>query len=159
MANRIEKKLVLQSDLTYDYQIDSNGDFTNDNSYDTDIIVSLRCDRRASEDEVPQPEKRRGWHGDVDSTLTNYKIGSKLWLLFQSRFSQQTANDAKKYVQECLSWVTKKDIAQRVSVVTERRDFNLIVVDIKFYVGNQITFKSSYEIWKQSELPTSKGES
>lgn len=158
MSVRIEKKLVKNSDLIYDYEINESGDFTQDNSYDTDIVISLLCDRRANRDEVPDPALRRGWHGDVDSTLTNYKIGSKLWLLLQSRFTQETANNAKKYVQESLAWVTKKNIAERVYVTSERKDFNEILINVIFYVGNQITFKSSYQIWKNSEIPASIGD-
>jgi len=157
MAVRIEKKLILGENNIYDYGIGEDGDFIKDESYDTDIVVSLYCDRRADVSEIPSPERRRGWHGDVDSTLQDYLIGSKLWLLSQSRFTQETANDAKKYAQDALKWVTDKGIADRVFVTSKREDFNKIVVTIIFYVGNEIVFRSSYDIWKQSSFPVIQG--
>ena len=157
MAVRIEKKLELTESCAYDYSI-TDGDFTHDNSYDTDIIVSLMCDRRATKEEIQQPELRRGWHGDVDSTLRGYLIGSKIWLLFQSRLTQDTVNTCENYAKDALSWVTEKNIADRVNVTGYRTGTETIVINIYFYVGIEEKFQTSYELWLNSSIPTSRGD-
>ncbi len=157
MADRVEKKIILGSDLggnVYDYAIGEDGDFVKDESYDTDIVISLFCDGRANESDIAEPERRRGWHGDVDSSLLDYFIGSKLWLLGQARMTQQTANEAKSHAEEALRWITKKGIAERVLVTASTSGVDTIIINVRFYIGNTITFKSSYELWKNSEIPT-----
>jgi phage gp46-like protein len=151
MSERLERKLVHLGNQIYDYAISETGDFVIDESFDSDIIVSLFCDRRADQSEISQPEFRGGWFGDVVTTLQNYQIGSKLWLTYQSRFNQDTETKMQTYVQSCLSWITELGYAQRVQVSVNRQGIEEMIIDIKIYVTEDEVEKFSYKIWKNSD--------
>ena len=143
-------KLIANDDGSYDYEFGEDGDYIPENSRDTDIVMSLDCDRRASSNEIPSPERRRGWLGDVDSTMRNYEIGSKLWLLEQSRFTQETANEARDFVKDCLQHFIDKGEVTRIQVSAYRENNSKIIINIRFYVDKELVLKSSYNLWKKS---------
>lgn len=152
--NRIERKLTVDENGFYDYTIDSNGDFTHDESFDTDIVVSLFVDSRADSSEIFNPEDRRGWFGDVVSPLNNYLIGSKLWLLEQERLSQSTVNKAQTYAKDCLQWIIDKEYAQRVHVTAIREGLEAIIITIRIYVNSDKILKFTHKLWKESAYAT-----
>jgi len=105
--------LKLGTDNIHHFEIDESGDLKHDESFDSFINVSLFSDRRANESEMQQPEKRRGWEGDEFLNLNDYLIGSKLWLLEQSRNTIENRNKAVQIVQDafrlvCPSWILRK---------------------------------------------------
>ena len=89
MSDRIDIKFNVPADLTrekFDWSIDGNGDITADDSFDSSIFASLYSDRRADESQISAPQNRRGWNGDVNTTLEGYLFGSLLWLLERKKF-------------------------------------------------------------------------
>ncbi len=48
----------------YDIDIDSSGDIDKTDGFDTAILMSFFCERRADESEVTVAELRRGWVGN-----------------------------------------------------------------------------------------------
>ena len=62
-----------------------NGDFKNEEGFDTAIWVSLFTDARASESQVLIPENRRGWLGNLVSDVEERQLGSFLWLVEQRK--------------------------------------------------------------------------
>lgn len=92
--------------LTYfDLGISSEGDFALEDGFDTSIIVSLFCERRAKPYEVAVPAMRRGWWGNTLSEEPGFEIGSRLWLLEQARLTTSTVNMFSQYAEEGLSWL------------------------------------------------------
>jgi len=95
--------IKLNDDKGYwDIDFDSQGDFVLEDGFDTAILMSLMCNKRANEAEVEAPQYRRGWWGNETSDFDNFEIGSKLWLLSQARATQNTLNRAIRYTQDAL---------------------------------------------------------
>lgn len=90
----------------YDISFDENGDIKTADFFDTAILYSLFGERRASPDEVVEPEKRRGWIGNED-----FENGSKLWLLEQARITRETLNKAQYEAAVGLSWFVDDGLA------------------------------------------------
>ena len=87
----------------YDLVIGDDGDFVKLDSFDTALQISLiGSDRRASATEEPIPQKRRGWIGNQYQPV---EYGSKLWLLYQARLTNETVNRARTYCQQALQWL------------------------------------------------------
>lgn len=98
----------------YDFSLDSEGDILTEDSLDTNLKMSLYCDRRASDTEVLHPERRRGWIGN--ESTEGFEIGSKLWLFKQERLTRSTINTMKTIVKDALQWLIDDELAKDLSV-------------------------------------------
>lgn len=117
MTKNVDVKFTDNGDY-YDLTIGDGGDFEKVNSFDTAILLSLYCERRASESEVEIPEMRRGWIGNYYQPV---ELGSKMWLLYQARLTQSTLNRCRTYLQQAFSWITDYGYAKQV-IATPSRD-------------------------------------
>lgn len=81
-----------------------NGDFQLTEGFETALLVSLFSDRRAYQDEIADPVKRRGWIGDLVSELPGDRIGSGLWFYEQSRLTKDDENGVRDEAEKSLSW-------------------------------------------------------
>lgn len=93
----------------YDFQIDENGDIETEDQLETAILVSLFTDRRAEPSQVPKPQLRRGWVGDLETPSDPW--GSTLWLLEQRRLTGTTALEAADASEIALRWFKDDNIA------------------------------------------------
>lgn len=114
----------------FDFAIAANGDLASEDSLAPAILLSLLTDQRASADEAPLPQHRRGWIGDLAAD-NGFQLGSKLWLIEPSRLTPQTANQAAAAAQAALEWMVRDGIAQAVEV--------LPVLDPPYRLGLAIT--------------------
>ena len=78
-------------------------DLTPEDGFDTAIAQVLFTDARAPGDTVPIPEKRRGWMGNLVSPVEGRQMGSLLWLVDQSKLTQDTLNTSVNYAQLALN--------------------------------------------------------
>lgn len=99
------------TDLAFDQDEDGifdlvieDGDFKLTEGFESALLVSLFSDRRAYLDEVPDPEKRRGWIGDLVAETPGDKIGSGLWFYEQSRLSVDDENGVRDEAEKSLDW-------------------------------------------------------
>ena len=69
----------------------NNGDLLTDEAMETAVLMSLFTNRRASLDEVDDPDDRQGWWGDQVAEIKDDQIGSKLWLLRRAKSTSQNA--------------------------------------------------------------------
>lgn len=102
------------------------------------ILISLFTDARAA-DAAILPEEgsdRGGWWGndfggDVGASFADpdehNELGSKLWLLRRSKHTEQVLRDARQYVLEALSWLTRDGIASAVWVEVEGQGDRLAI--------------------------------
>lgn len=127
----VDIALARQDDGSYDISLDGNGDLAQTADIDTAIYMSLLTDKRAAASEVPLPQNRRGWWGNIFNTDPDYEIGSKLWLLEQSRGTQDTLNKAQQYVVDCLQWLITDKYVKGIAVNAELVA-NGIQVNVKF---------------------------
>lgn len=69
----------------------------------TAVLISLFTDRVAIPDDVIPDGSAdpRGWWGDDPTT----PIGSRLWLIFRGKRTQDTVSNAQNYAEEALRWM------------------------------------------------------
>jgi phage gp46-like protein len=144
--------LKLGTDNRHHFEIDENGDLKHDESFDSFINVSLFSDRRANESEMQQPEKRRGWEGDEFLNLNDYLIGSKLWLLEQSRNTIENRNKAVQIVQEALDWFVQVGYCERVEVSGRRILPSELEITSDFYVQNNLIKSFTFNVWEKTNV-------
>lgn len=100
----------------FDIGIASSGDFQLEDGFDTNLIMSLFCERRAAPYEVSTPQYRRGWWGNTTSDVQGFEIGSKLWLLDQARLTTGTVRLSEQYAYEGLKWLVSDGYLAGLSV-------------------------------------------
>jgi phage gp46-like protein len=83
-------------------------------------VVSLLTWRRAGPDDPLDDGERYGWWGDSYPSVTNDRIGSKLYLLRRRSLTAQTERDAQTYARESLQWMLDDGRVTAVAITTER---------------------------------------
>jgi phage gp46-like protein len=145
----IDIKLEKDSDDIYDISF-TNGDFTLVQGFETALQMSIYCERRASESEVPVPKYRRGWWGNITSDIPDFEIGSKLWLLYQSRKTNTTLNFAKTYAYDGLSWLIEDNFLDKIDVNASFIN-NGLTVNVSLLRSNNVVLTESYELWTNTQ--------
>lgn len=132
----------------WDLTIGDDSDFEKVNSFDTAILLSLFCERRASESEVEPPEMRRGWIGNLYQPV---ELGSKMWLLYQARLTQSTINRCRTYLSQALSWLTDGGYAKQVVVAPSRNeDVTAMDVQINIFRNDDEIETLNYTLWENT---------
>jgi phage gp46-like protein len=146
------KLIQNENDLTYDLAFEDN-DFVLDEGLETSVIISLFSDRRVKKDELPQGvEGLRGWFGD---TFEGEKLGSKLWLLFRAKETQQTENLIGDYAKQALNWMQTENVAKEVAIDVgfPERGLARLEIDITKPTGEEITFRFDQN-WEAQIAPS-----
>lgn len=157
MSDRIDIKFTIPQDLSlekFDWSIDSNGDITHDDSFDSSIFASLFSDRRADSSQIAPAQLRRGWNGDVNTTLEGYLFGSLLWLLDQARLTQRTVNQAQDFARASLQWLIDLEFATRVDVRTRRIFNSQVEINIDIFAERDIVKSFTTVLWLNSDYAT-----
>lgn len=126
-----------------------NGDFQGDDGLETSLIVSLLSDARADESQIPQPESRRGWIGDLVAPVPGFQYGSLLWLLEQARLTQKTLAQAENNAREALNWMIEDGLAQAIDVIASRQDSSLIL-DITVISPDGSVIRKAFDLWRKT---------
>lgn len=132
----------------YDIAI-TNGDFTADDGLETSLIVSLLSDARADESQVPQPESRRGWIGDLVATVPGYLFGSLLWLLDQERLTSDTLAEAENNARAALDWMIEDGLAESIDVAASR-DNGSLVLDASVISPDGSVVRKAFDLWRKT---------
>ena len=132
----------------YDLQLDDVGDFEKTNSFDTAILLSLFCERRASVTEVPESSRRRGWIGNIGQPV---EYGSKLWLLEQARLTLSTVNAARDYLKQSLAWLVNLDYLKAVNVETSRNiETNALIAKVTLIRFDDKVETKNFVLWENT---------
>lgn len=146
MTQLIDIKLIEDDEGVFDIDLDENGDLLADNGFGTPLRLSIFGRRRATEGEVPEPQYRGGWIGNLLSDVPGFEAGSKLWLLQQARLTSETLNDAKSHIENGLEWLVEDGLAKSVEVsvgVSNGTITALVTIDGEpFY----------FDLWNQTEF-------
>lgn len=126
-----------------------NGDFKLVDSFDTSIDVSLFADERADKSEVPAAELRRGWWGNQFGDDINFQLGSKLWLLDQTRNTQDTLNSAIDFAKKSLQWLIDDDHVENIEVLGEQTSTG-IRLTVKIFRDQSRVDTKFYDLWENS---------
>ena len=135
----------------FDWSIDSDGDFTTDDFFDTSLLMSIYCERRALPSEQPVSSLRRGWIGNE---FEDFEIGSKAWLYYQARLNTDTLNGVITEVTNGLDWLTSNDFIDGGFVesyeVTAQVVNGGLAVNVVIERANSEVDKRFYELWNNS---------
>lgn len=110
-----------------DLQTDASG-LVAETTLESAVIISLLSDRRANTDDVlPDgatgdgviPPDRRGWCGDALSEVSDFRIGSRLWLLSREKQTEETRKRAMEYAYESLEWLIEDGHVQSITLNAE----------------------------------------
>jgi phage gp46-like protein len=104
VSDKIDILLEEDEDELFDIDIDDDGDFVADYGFNTPIRMSVLTEARADEGEVNKSYQRRGWIGNETPDISNFELGSKLWLEYQSRKTVATRNAAVDHTRESVDW-------------------------------------------------------
>lgn len=125
----------------YDISIDANGDIKTEDAFNTAILMSLFCERRASASEMPDALRRRGWIGNTD----DFEIGSKLWLYEQARKSTATDLNINAEVLNALSWFVEDNLLESINATTKDG-----VIEVTLSRPTSQVEKRYYKLWSNS---------
>ena len=118
----------------YDLVLTEDGkDFASVDGFETAILVSIFTDARASASEVPDPFKRRGWLGNLLTFEEGIELGSKLWLLDQSRITATEINQARAFTVEALRRFTADRLITGLEVDVSQLSARAIRIRITFF--------------------------
>lgn len=104
------------------------------------VLISLFTWRRAEADDALDDEERYGWWGDSFPTVTDDRIGSRLWLLRRRTLTADTERDARDYASEALQWLIDDEQVVSIDLTTERTvdRLNMLIV-LWLPDGSQVT--------------------
>lgn len=133
----------------FDIALGDDGDLLTVNSFNTALQMSLFCERRASGAEESVPELRRGWIGNEANEVQDFEMGSKLWLLMQSRLDQNVLNEAVDYTKQCLAWFVEDKLLKSVDVFGTRTT-DKITLKITLFRFNGRTETFLFNLWNNT---------
>lgn len=127
----------------------NNGDLTREEGLSTAILISLFTDARADDDDdIDDPNDRRGWWGDM---VSDTPIGSKLWQFDRAKTTQTNITKFKKTIEDSLQWLIDDGVAAEITVDVYRSGTegnDRLNFEIKIYQtdGNQTAYKFD-DLW------------
>lgn len=137
------------SDGLYDFVIDGN-EFASAGGFETAIPVSLFTDARAPAALVSEPQYRRGWIGNLMTASTMRQLGSILWVLDQTRITQETLNIARLAAQDAFQWMVDDGVALGVLVDVTRSSNTGFIITIQITDTSNIV--SRYQtLWRATD--------
>lgn len=141
--------LFKNDDGILDREIGPDGDWVPVYGFETATILSLFTDRRATESEIFDAMKRRGWIGSETAVVPGFEYGSKLWLKYQARNNTDTKNSVVAAAKQALEWLVTdgylKDI--QVSGVLQSEG---ILLEIVFVRKNGKVDKLYFKLWERT---------
>ena len=149
MIEKLDIKLIKDERNNFDIGIGSDGDLLATDGFDTSILLSLGTDARASESEVQDSIKRRGYVGDEFFDNENFNHGSKLWLLEQARVTNDTRNSAVNYAELALQWFVDENYLDSVTA-SGLLSPTQITISIKGITREGNTESFSYQVWNNT---------
>lgn len=136
-------------DGLYDLVVDGNL-FASAGGFETAIPVSLFTDARAPAALVAEPQNRRGWIGNLMTAQTMRQLGSILWVLDQTRLTQETLNIARLAAQDAFQWMIDDGVALAVLVDVVRASQSGIIIHIQITDTSNVV--SRYQtLWRATD--------
>lgn len=137
-------------DGLYDLVVDGNL-FASAGGFETAIPVSLFTDARAPAALVAEPQSRRGWIGNLLTAQTMRQLGSILWVLDQTRLTQETLNIARLAAQDAFQWMIDDGVALAVLVDVVRASQTGIIIHIQITDTSNVV--SRYQtLWRATDV-------
>lgn len=133
----------------YDIGLTADGDIQTVDGFDTAILMSIYCERRALASQVPASASRRGWIGNENNDEEGFEIGSLVWLYEQARLTSDTANGIKSEADAGLEWMLQDNLLNAIfsNVIFSRDNVSL---QVDFIVATGPAETRIFELWKNT---------
>jgi len=131
----------------YDFSLTDDGDILTEDFFDTAILMSIFCEKRAADSEVPVSHLRRGWQGN--ESTPGFEIGSKIWLFHQARIDRNTLNGINSAADESLQWMIDDNITISVRSESVFED-DAINLETEIERPNSKVEHRYFELWQNS---------
>jgi phage gp46-like protein len=128
---------------------EENNDFASTDGVGTSIVISLYTDKRTESGTIQDSFKRGGFSGNIIDKDTGFQLGSELWVLNQSRITQDTLNKASDYAYNCLTWMIDLGIVDIIQTPTEQINEESIKINVILYKDNNVVGEY-YSIYKNT---------
>ncbi len=142
-----DAKLVRPVDGRWDFTIAANGDIETVDFFDSSILVSLLEEKRATPDEVAEPQLRRGWIGN--ESLGDFERGSKIWLYYQARLTQEVMNSIINAANESLQHFVDEGFAVAIESDVLLQN-GAVVLAIAITRPNNQVERRFFTLWENS---------
>lgn len=129
----------------YDFDWTEAGDISTAETLDTYILMLLFEEVRATPAEVPQSNKRRGWHGN--EATPGFEQGSKAWLFEQERVTGTVLSELGVVIRNALQKAIDDGIAESVDVETPFLQNNKVCVRIGIGHDGSRVDNLFFELW------------
>lgn len=130
----------------YDFTLDETGDIATDEFFDTAILYSIFGERRASSDEMVEPQLRRGWIGNGP----DFENGSKLWLYSQARVTRSVLNSVQDEAEICLQWLVNDGLAVSVDRAVAQLSKGRVILTVTIRRSRDKVIRRSYTLWENT---------
>lgn len=138
--------VILNKDKSYwDFEWDSSGDISTDQTLDTAILMSIFEEVRATAAEIPESNRRRGWIGN--ESTPNFEQGSKVWMFEQERITGSVLAELGVIIRNGLQWLIDDGIAVNVSVEQPFLQNGSVVVYINFSRDGSKVERRFFDLW------------
>ena len=129
----------------YDFDLDINGDIETADFFDTSLLYSIFGERRASPDEVVQPQLRRGWVGNDD-----FENGSKIWLLYQARLTRSILNRLQDEAEKATRWLIDDGFVVSIDQIVALVSNGRVLLDMKFRRSGDKINRKLFVLWENT---------
>lgn len=141
--------VILNTDKGYyDFEWLESGDISTDQTMDTSILMSIFEEVRASSNEIPQSNRRRGWIGN--ESTPGFEQGSKTWEFEQERITGTILAELGVIVRNSLQWMIDDDIVKNVEVEQPFLSNGKVCVYINFGRDGSKVDHRFYELWENT---------
>lgn len=131
----------------YDFSLTDDGDILTEDFFDTAILMSFFCEKRAASSEIPDSQRRRGWIGN--ESTPGFEIGSKIWLYEQARIDRNTLNGISDAANESLQWMIDDGIAVSIRSSATFSD-DSINLEVQIDRPNSKVEKRFFTLWENT---------
>ena len=130
----------------YDFSIGPDGDILTEDFFDTAILYSLFGERRASSDEMVEPQQRRGWIGNS----ADFENGSKLWLLRQARLTRENLNRIQDEAAKSLAWLVSDGYAASIDNPVASVSNGNVTLNVTIRRSRDKVIRKFYTLWENT---------
>ena len=153
MADKVDIALILGLDNIYDIEFDSSGEFITTSGLDTSLNMAFYAEARADSTEQNDPLRRSGWVGNELSDTPNFEVGSKNWLLYQTKKTQDTLNYSETYNYNAFKWLISDGFADTINVNSQFTPDGISII-IALLVNNKIQQSFEFSLWQNTPSNT-----
>lgn len=152
MKTGIDLKVRRKESLGGLYDIDIvDGQIDLVDNFDTALQMAVYCERRADGSEVLPSFLRRGWWGNTISNRLGFEIGSKIWILYQSRLNQDVVNKLAVYAKEATDWLVEDGYLEKVEINVEQNSDTSVRLNFILYRSNSQVESLFFDLWNNTQ--------